>query len=62
MGTFAQYNLPEGSTVEIYHAEDHYHRFNISGNSELKFSFKIAIDLVKFILVLKGALQHCFTE
>lgn len=35
-GTFAQYDLPEGSTVEIYHAEGPWHRFSTSDNDELK--------------------------
>lgn len=35
-GTFAQYDLPEGSTVEIYHAEGPWHRFHTSNDGELK--------------------------
>ncbi|HGF7960189.1 TPA: putative mucin/carbohydrate-binding domain-containing protein [Enterococcus faecium] len=35
-GTFAQYDLPEGSTVEIYHAEGPWHRFNTNNNDNLK--------------------------
>lgn len=35
-GTFAQYDLPEGSTVEIYHAEGPWHRFSTNDNDTLK--------------------------
>ncbi|MBL3708783.1 hypothetical protein GHK79_13465, partial [Enterococcus faecium] len=35
-GTFAQYDLPEGSTVEIYHAEGPWHRFSTNDNDNLK--------------------------
>ncbi len=35
-GTFAQYDLPEGSTVEVYHAEGPWHRFSTNNNAELK--------------------------
>ncbi|EMF0115673.1 trypsin-like peptidase domain-containing protein [Enterococcus hirae] len=35
-GTFAQYDLPEGSTVEIYHAEGPWHRFSTNDDTELK--------------------------
>ena len=35
-GTFAQYDLLEGSTVEIYHAEGPWHRFNTNDNDNLK--------------------------
>ncbi|MEY8515267.1 putative mucin/carbohydrate-binding domain-containing protein [Lactococcus taiwanensis] len=35
-GTFAQYDLPEGSTVEVYHAEGPWHRFSTNNDVELK--------------------------
>jgi len=39
-GTFAQYDLPEGSTVEIYHAEAPWHRFSTNDNDNLKTKFE----------------------
>lgn len=36
MGVFAQYDLPEKSTVEIYHAEGPWHRLSTNDNEELK--------------------------
>lgn len=35
-GTFAQYEVPEGSTIEIYHAEGPWHRFWTTDDRELK--------------------------
>ncbi|MGL9796298.1 leucine-rich repeat domain-containing protein [Enterococcus sp. DIV1283b] len=35
-GAFAQYDLPEGSTVEIYHAEGPGHRLSTNDNDNLK--------------------------
>ncbi|OQO72676.1 bacterial Ig-like domain-containing protein [Enterococcus villorum] len=35
-GIFKQFNLQEGSKVEIFHAEGNYHRFSTSDNDELK--------------------------
>lgn len=38
-GTFSQYDLPEGSTVEIYHAEGIGKRFRTNNDAELKNKF-----------------------
>ncbi|HBI2073559.1 hypothetical protein IHP33_12810 [Enterococcus faecalis] len=35
-GTFAQYDLPEGSTVEVYHAEGPWHRLSTNDDNQLK--------------------------
>ncbi|EOE09874.1 putative mucin/carbohydrate-binding domain-containing protein [Enterococcus faecalis] len=35
-GTFAQYDLPEGSTVEVYHAEGPWHRLSTNDDDQLK--------------------------
>ncbi|EMF0203451.1 hypothetical protein NXK88_002724, partial [Enterococcus hirae] len=36
MSTFASFDLSEGSTVEVYHAEGPWHRFSTSDNEQLK--------------------------
>ncbi|EPI04333.1 hypothetical protein D920_00241, partial [Enterococcus faecalis 13-SD-W-01] len=51
-GTFAQYEVPEGSTVEIYHAEGPWHRFRTSNDQDLK--TKLGNNKYTFIYTMKN--------
>ncbi|ENZ5600133.1 glycosyl hydrolase family 18 protein [Enterococcus hirae] len=51
-GTFAQYDLPEGSTVEIYHTEGPSYMFRTSFDQELK--RKLGNDKTTYIYTMKN--------
>lgn len=38
-GEYVKYNLSEGSTIEIYHAEGPWHRFSTDDDKNLKTKF-----------------------